>query len=304
MAKELTPITTTAFRVMFYVALEQYQPAERRLIHDDLARRMLPGGLRLAADLFRLKPLRRRFLAMIDRQVPGMSGGFSFCRKRYIDQKLVEALANGIEAVLILGAGLDTRAYRLPPLSSLPIYEVDLPQIIAYKESKIRQILGAVPGYVRLVPIDFDRQELAQVLASHGYSSSQKSFVIWEGVTQYISATAVSSVFTFLASLEPASRLIFTYILKDFIDGTRTHGLEQMYQQTRLKQQIWQFGMRPDQVGPYIGQYGWKEIEQLGPEAFRQRFLTPVGRTDPLLEIERAVYAEKISGLPAAFPDP
>lgn len=291
MENELAPIAYTAYRVMFHVALEQYQPDEHRLIHDDLARQMLPGRLKLLVSLFGFQPLRQGFLSLIERGFPGTRGGF--CRKRYIDDKLVEALGSGIDTVVILGSGLDTRAYRISQLSTLPVYEVDLPQTIAYKERKLRQLYGSVPPHVRLIPIDFDRQTLEDVLKSHGYSLDQKSFFIWEGVTQYISETAVRTVFEFLAKVRPGSRIVFTYIVKDFIDGERTYGLERLYQQTRVKKQIWQFGLQPSQVAAFIGQYSWKEFEQVGADEYRQRYLNPMGRTDAVMEIERMVYAEK-----------
>jgi methyltransferase (TIGR00027 family) len=297
MDSELAPVAFTAFRVMFHVALEQYQPEERRLIHDDLARQMLPGRLRLLASLFGFRPLRQGFLGLIERGFPGTRGGF--CRKRYIDDKLVEAVGSGMDAVVILGAGLDTRAYRLPQLSTLPVYEVDLPQTIAYKARRLQQLYGSLPPHVRLVAMDFDRQTLEDVLNSHGYSPDQKSFFIWEGVTQYISETAVRAVFEFLAQVRPGSRLAFTYIVKDFIDGERTYGLERLYQQTRVKRQMWQFGLEPSQVAAFMGEYSWKELEQIGAEEHRQRYLSPAGRTEAVMEIERVVYAERTANQPA-----
>ena len=206
---------------------------------------------------------------------------------------MAEALDSGVNNVVILGSGLDTRAYRIPQLSNLPVYEVDLPQMIAYKESKLRQLYGSVPPHVRLIPIDFDRQMLEDVLKSSGYSPDQKTFFIWEGVTQYISETAVHTVFEFLSTVKPCSRIVFTYIVKDFIGGEKTYGLERLYQQTREKEQIWRFGMQPSQVAKFLGEYAWKELEQVGADEYRQRYLIPLGRTDAVTEIERTVYAEK-----------
>jgi len=293
MKNELGPIAHTAYRVMFYVALELYQPDEHRLIHDDLARQMLPGRLQLLLSIFSFKPLRQGFLSLIERGFPGTRGGL--CRKRYIDDKLVEALGSGIDAVVILGSGLDTRAYRIPQLSALPVYEVDLPQTIAYKESKLRQLYGSIPAHVRLIPIDFDRQALEDALKNHGYSLDQKSFFIWEGVTQYISETAVRAVFGLLAKVRPGSRIVFTYIVKDFVDGERTYGLERLYQRTRM---MWRFGLQPSQVAAFVGEFSWKELEEVGADEYRQRYLIPMGRTEAVMEIERMVYAEKTTNQP------
>lgn len=277
---------------MFHVALEQYQPDKQRLIHDDLARQMLPGRLRLLLTIFGFKPLRQGFFNLIERGFPGTRG--ALCRKRYIEDKLLEALDSGVDTVVILGSGLDTLAYRLPQLSTIPVYEVDLPKTIAFKESVLRKLYEAVPTHVRLIPLDFDRQVLGDVLKSHGYSADQKSFFIWEGVTQYLFETAVRNVFEFLARVRPGSRIVFSYILKDFIDGERTYGLERLYQQYR---EIWHFGLQPSQVAEFIGKYSWLELEQVGADEYRQRYLNPLGRMERAMEIERMVYAEKTSNV-------
>jgi methyltransferase (TIGR00027 family) len=294
MENNLAPISFTAYRVMFHIALEQYQPVEYRLIHDELAGQMLPPGLQLLVKILGLKPLRQRFLNLMEKASPGMRGSI-LCRKRYIDDKLVEALSTGIDNVVILGSGLDTRAYRIPPLMKLTVYEVDLPKVIVFKERKLRQLYGSIPAHVKLIPIDFDRQSIEDVMKSHSYSLDKRSFFIWEGVTQYISENAVCAIFEFLAKAMPGSRITFTYIVKDFIDGERTYGLERMYQETRQQKQIWQFGLLPSQVVAFIGGYSYKEIEQVGANEYRQHYLQPRERVDAVMEIERMVYAEKIA---------
>ena len=281
-------IAFTAFRVMFYVALEQYQPDGKRLIHDEMAREMLPGRLKLLLNIFRFKPLRQGFLLLMEKGFPGVRGGL--CRKCYINDRLIEAVDSGFDTVVILGSGLDTRAYNIPQLSSLPVYEVDLPQTITYKKNKLRELYGAVPAHVRLVPMDFDKQVLEKALKGYGYSTDQKSFYIWEGVMQYISEPAVRTVFKFLAKVKPGSRIVFTYITRDFIDGGNLHGLDRLSKQTRS---MWHFGLQPTQIDPFIEEYGWKVIEQVGAEEYRQRYLKPLGRTESVMEIERAVVAER-----------
>jgi methyltransferase (TIGR00027 family) len=101
------------------------------------------------------------------------------CRKRYINDQLLEAVGRS-DAVVNLGAGFDMRAYRLPALADMPVWEVDQPENIEPKRLRLRKLFGAVPANVRLVPIDFDHEELGTVLASHGYSMDKRTFVIWE----------------------------------------------------------------------------------------------------------------------------
>jgi methyltransferase (TIGR00027 family) len=216
------------------------------------------------------------------------------CRKRYIDDKLLEAVSAGIQAVVILGAGLDTRAYRLPALGALPVFEVDFPENIAYKRTKLRELYGSVPAHVALVPLDFNSQDLAGGLASHGYRAEHQSFFIWEGVTQYLSEEAVHKTLSLLAQAKAGSRLVFTYVRKDFIDGTARYGLDALYEAYRGKRQLWHFGLEPEQVAALLEQYAWKELEQAGSQEYLLRYLEPLGRVLPVMEIERAVCAEKL----------
>lgn len=236
--------------------------------------------------------MRNRLFALIDRRVPGIRGGI-LCRKRYIDDTLVKSLSQGLRNLVILGAGMDTLAYRNPELTRLQVYEVDLPEIIDAKKAVLIRLFGKVPENVRFVPIDFDRQELGVGLHEIGYSYESESFFVWEGVTQYITEAAVGEVFEFLKNARRGSRLVFTYIRKDFIDGQKMYDLDMLYRQTRLKKEFWQFGLQPDEVRCFLESYGWRELEQVGSEEYQQRYLQPVGRIMPVMEVERSVYAEK-----------
>ena len=217
------------------------------------------------------------------------------CRKRYVDEKMIESLQKGIKNVVILGTGLDPRVYRFSRLPAIQVFEVDLPRNIEYKKKRLKQLYGTIPPQVRLVPIDFSNQDLESVLKEVGYSTDQKSFFIWEGVTEYLSESTVRRIFKFLAKAKPGSRMVFTYIVKDFIEGKRTYGLKSLYQQTRVKGKFFFFGLHPGHVADFLEGYSWKELEQAGTSEYRAKYLKPVGRKDAVMEIERAVYAEKVS---------
>jgi methyltransferase (TIGR00027 family) len=283
----------TSYGPMSVVAVEQNTPEGHRLVHDALAIRFLPPIMKPLVALTRWPSARALMIALVDKRGRGFWGGV-LCRKRYIDDRLLEAVGTGLDAVVNLGAGLDTRAYRLPALSSLPVFEVDFPENIEYKKAKLRQLFGGIPPHVTLVPIDFDSQYLGSVLASYGYRVTYKSFFIMEAVTQYLSEDGIQNTFRFLAQAKTESRLVFTYICKDFIDGIDSHGLQTLYEVYRAKTQLWYFGLAPQQVAAFLEQYAWKELEQVGSHEYILRYLDPIGRAMSVLEIERAVYAEKL----------
>jgi methyltransferase (TIGR00027 family) len=262
-------------------------------VQDQLAYRFLPPGLQAVVSLTRWAPFRKLLFRLSEKRATGIWGGV-LCRKRYIDDRLVEALRAGLEAVVNLGAGFDTRLYRLPGVSALPVFEVDLPANIALKARKLQQILGKVPAHVRLVPVDFTRQDLGSVLQAHGYHSQMQSFFIWEAVTQYLDEPAVRKTFDFFAQAPAGSRLAFTYIRQDFMEGRALRGAEALYRGFRLKEQFWNFGLAPEQVPAFLSPYSWAELEQVGSQEYTERYLQPCGRILPVTEIERLVYAHKV----------
>jgi methyltransferase (TIGR00027 family) len=214
------------------------------------------------------------------------------CRKRYIDEKLIESLPD-IDAVVNLGAGFDTRVYRLPALGRVPAWEIDQPWNIERKRRRLRKLFGAVPRHVTLVPIDFDRQDLGATLAADGYAAAKRTFFNWEGVTQYLREASILATLEFLAHAARGSRLAFTYVRKDFLDGKAMYGQEEAFKRFVMTK-TWLFGMEPDTVESRLNQYGWRIIEHLGYEQLAERYVTPTGRNLASTPIERIVYAEKL----------
>ena len=277
---------------MVLSAIEHHEPPDRRLVDDDLAASFLPKPLRALVRANRFRPIRRMVIAASERTGPGLWANLS-CRKSYIDDNLAESLP-GVEAVVILGAGLDTRAYRLARLGDIPVFEVDLPVNVTRKRAIVSRVFGKVPPSVRLVSIDFERDDLMATLASYGYREDSPTFFIWEGVTQYLTGDAVRATFDQLAQAASGSRLDFTYVRRDFIDGVNLYDAPVLYKKFRLRSQVWKFGLLPEDVEDFLASYGWRLIEQAGPDELMDRYVRPAGRNLTASQIEWSVYAEKI----------
>ena len=286
------PAAQTAFGPMVQAAIEQYEAPQRRLVTDDLALAILPAGQRALVRAMRWPVLRRLTIAAGERAVPG-SWSLITCRKRYIDEKLDQALPN-IDAVVVLGAGMDTRAYRLAHRSDIPVFEVDLPVNIARKQAAVKRAIGGVPASVQLVPLDFERDDLIDTLTDHGYRTDSRTFFIWEGVTQYLTENAVRATLNALQPAPAGSRLVFTYVRKDFIDGLNMYGAAILYKRFRQRQQVWRFGLDPDVVSGFVAEYGWRLDEQAGPEYYLRNYIEPAGRDLTASQLEWAAYAHKI----------
>ncbi len=275
------------------VAIEQNFPEDTRLINDDLAGRILPFGARVWVWLTRPSWMRDWMVGLSEKKTPGVWAIFP-CRKRYIEEKVAEAMVDQAETVVNLGAGFDTLAYRLPALAEVPVWEVDQPDNIDAKRSRLEKVLGEVPAHVTLVSMDFDSEDLAGVLASNGYALDQRSFFILEAVTQYLTEAGNQSTFDFLAKAPAGSRLVFTYVRKDFIEGKVLYGNEYFYRRAVLKDKMWLFGIDPEDVADFLGRYGWGVLEHLGYEELAEMYVKPTGRKLESLALERVVYAEKL----------
>lgn len=272
-------------------AVEQNQPRDRRLLDDDLAELFLPFPLRWLTGAARSMVLRRLVIGASERfsrvQWANLSG-----RRRFIDRKLEETL-NDIDAVVILGAGLDTRAYRLTRQVRVPVFEVDLPVNIARKARTARRVLGELPLSVRLVALDFEHDDLLTALAEHGYLTDYRVFFICEGLTQYLTEAGVRRTLEGLRAAAPGSRAVFSYVHKDFIDGTNRRGARTLYRSVRQRRQLWHFGLQPDAVAGFLAGYGWRLVEQAGPDDLVRAYIEPTGRKLKASQIEWSAYAEK-----------
>jgi len=277
---------------MVLAAVEQNEPPGRRLVDDDLAALFLPGALRWLVAATRWAPVRRLMIRGSEFTGPGLWANLA-CRKRFIADKLRDALG-GIDAVVILGAGLDTRAYLLTRQVRIPVFEVDLPINIARKAETVRRVLGGPPLSVRLVALDLERDDLLTSLAEHGYHTEYRAFFICEGVTQYLSEDTVRRTLEGLRAAAPGSRLVFTYVRRDFIEGKNLYGTRTLYRNVRQRKQLWRFGLEPDDVAAFVGEYGWRLVEQAGPDELCERYVAPTGRSLKASQLEWSAYAEKL----------
>jgi methyltransferase (TIGR00027 family) len=276
---------------MVLAAVEHNEAPERRLVDDDLAQSFLPSGLRALVGLTRLRPLRSAMIAASERSGPGLWASI-VCRKRFIDERISDPISE-IDAVVILGSGLDTRGYRIARYSELPVFELDQQINIERKKVTVERVLGAVPASVRLVSVDFEHDDVMTALADNGFRDTGRTLFIWEGVTQYLTPEAVHSMFERLRAVAPGSRLIFTYVHQDFIDGTHLYGAEAVYRKFRRRAQIWKSGFVPERVEEILRGYGWRLFEQAGPSYYRDLYIRQTGRKISASPIEWTALAVK-----------
>jgi methyltransferase (TIGR00027 family) len=138
------------------------------------------------------------------------------CRSRYAEDRLARASGAGVTQYVLLGAGLDSFAYRGGPLAGRArVFEVDHPASQEFKRAALAAARVEAPGNVRYVPADLARDDLARCLDAAGFDAAAPAVVAWLGVTMYLTADAVAETMTAVARFAPGTELIADYLLPE-----------------------------------------------------------------------------------------
>jgi methyltransferase (TIGR00027 family) len=185
-------------------------------------------------------------------------------RTRYIDDALEKALAGGTRQIVILGAGFDSRAYRFAKeLKGAKVFEVDYPPTQDYKKKRIREVLGSIPRQAVFVPIDFTKEKLGTVLRKAGYSTTQKSLFIWEGVTYYLPPEAIDDTLHFAATHSArGSALIFDYFFSSFLNDPEP-SFRRLRERLASLGEPFIFGFPDGRLAEFLAQRGLKLVDDL-----------------------------------------
>jgi methyltransferase (TIGR00027 family) len=209
------PSRTAEYMALFR-ALESTQPASERLFEDRAAASFLRPRLRAVALAARFRPARSLILALIDRRWPGprLSG---VVRTRVIDDFVTGTMQAGCTQLVLLGAGYDTRATRLPAAAANTTFEIDHPTTQARK----RATLSHVSERIRYVPLDFEHDPLQPALRDAGLDQTQRACVLWEGVFSYLTPEAIDATLAALVqACAPHSQILLTYVDQRYLDTT------------------------------------------------------------------------------------
>ena len=260
----------TAMGIAVLRAAEMDKPADERICSDPLARRFIPAWF-----FYFMKLL----LATGYAELRGAGiVGFILARCRYMDDVLSDALEQGLQQLVILGAGFDSRAYRFDRLrNGVRVFEVDHPATQQAKLRKLTRILepGGLPGYVTFVPVDFTYQTLDARLPECGYSDRLKTLFIWEGVTMYLDAPAVDATLAFVSHHSaPGSAVVFDYMYQAVLDG-RAKGHSEVSSMRRYRdfsQEVLNFGIEAGQIEAFLAARGFAQVRNVTGADLHERY--------------------------------
>lgn len=215
-------------------------------------------------------PRLSRFL--IDRLVPGAFGYFN-ARTRYFDDVLLQEAARGLDQLVVLGAGFDSRSLRFASqLRAARVFEVDRPEVLQTRSERLAGVQRN--PHAVAVPIDFEHDDLAQVLLAHGFvSRGARSLFLWEGVTYYLPERSVDGVLARVEMLtQPPSSIVFDYVTHAFFQGDlRAYGARQLAYGWRSLGNVHRSGVAD--VRALLAAHGFRLREELDPAALERRYL-------------------------------
>ena len=253
-------------------AIESTRKQSRRLFNDPMAKWFLSSSFRIVAGLSRLPGIYNIFIGIIDRRWPGARTS-GVARTRAIDDLTIEALSNGTKQIVLLGAGFDSRPYRLNGMESAIIYEVDHPATSSRKQAIVRRFSVRTPANVKFVPMDFDKDDLGTELSGAGFKSSLSTFIIWEGVSNYLTSEAVDKTFLWCGGASAAGKVVFTYIDQEVLTNPRSfYGTARISDLLEGVGEKWTFGMDPSELGHYLERMHLKLENDYNAIQYREKY--------------------------------
>lgn len=285
-------VSTTLFR-----ALESIRPAKERVLFDPYAIRFLSGKPKFILNtrfLISGRLLNKIINGLLARVIPGGTN-YVIVRARYIDDYLNQCIEDGIEQLVLLGAGYDSRAFRFAALAQrVKVFEIDHPDSQRNKKEIVRKIFGCLPDHVIYVPVDFEKTKLGVSLFAHGYDKKKKTLFIWEGVTVYISREAVEETLAFVANNSgEGSSIIFDYIYKSAIDGGIKEA-ENMKTQAAEASESFKFGIKEGAAEEFLTKRGFDNVKNMNAKSLEERYFKGTNRKScPFYDIVHATVSPR-----------
>ena len=187
-------------------------------------------------------------------------------RSRYAEDCLAEAVRRGTRQYVILGAGLDSFAYRNPFAGSgLQVYEVDHPNTQAWKRARLQAAGIDLPASLTFVAIDFERETIAEAMSRSGFDAGAATFISWLGVTVYLAREAVLRTLAWVASLGPGSEIVFSYVTTSAPEGSAVApALSSLAARAASQGEPWVTFFEPAALVRELQQLGFAEVEDFG----------------------------------------
>ena len=271
-------------------AFESSKDPDERVCYDPFARLFLPSGYTVIG---KYEVPEKAALDIFKNLVPGFHE-FFIARTKYIDDCLKESIKDGLEQLVILGAGYDSRAYRFTELKEgIKVFEVDHPATQDIKKEKLHEIFQVLPDHVTYIPVDFHKENFQTILSANGYDRHLKTLFIWEGVSMYLQPEAVDETLLFVSqNTAKGSRLIFDYTYREVVSGTydRKEAKEWLNVAKKSNEPLL-FGIGTGELEQFLTERGFCNIINATSEYFNSNYFVGINKgrqSTPILSIAHA----------------
>jgi methyltransferase (TIGR00027 family) len=221
---------------------------------------------------------------------------FMIARTAFFDAVVQQALRENVPQIVFLGAGYDSRPYRFRDLlQDTRIFELDARPTQQRKQKLLEQASIPVPAQLAFVPINFNTDNLKEVLLGAGFNTDQRALFVWEGVTYYLSAEAVEDTLSFVSfNSPPGSSIAFDYaaLSPEAIDDEGAKRLRERIRSDCPGEPI-RFGIHRDTLASFLSERGYAIIEHLSANEMERKYLVLrdgsfVGRVPALFRLLHA----------------
>jgi methyltransferase (TIGR00027 family) len=199
---------------------------------------------------------------------------FIAARSNLAETWLAQGVAErAVTQVVVLGAGLDTFAYRHPLARSLKVFEVDHPDTQAWKRRRLAEAAVAAPETLTFAPVDFERDQLLDGLVAAGFDPEMRSFFVWLGVVPYLTETAIRTTLATIAGLPGGAEVVF-----DYADPPHTLAPEQQARHAVRAERVaaigepWLSYFDAGDLRALLLDRGFTAVEDLGPPELAERY--------------------------------
>jgi methyltransferase (TIGR00027 family) len=206
------------------------------------------------------------------------------------------AAGEGLEQLVIMGAGYDTRAYRIAELAGkVRVFEIDHPDTQIVKKEKIREIFGTVPDYVTYVAVDFETQDLGSRLVESGYSPAKKTLFLMEGLLMYLPVEAINQMLAFIAQNSgQGSAILFDCSARAAPGGPGPDVQKAMGEHTASNGEPIRFTIPPEGIVAFLAHRNFSRVRTVGWKEYREMYFTGKNRDRVLYRPLTFNYAMKM----------
>ncbi len=284
------PGCKTAEGVAIHRFVESQRPEGERICYDPYAVHFLSPELLefRARNPDKVKAIQEQY----ERFFPGLGNSIR-AKSRYFDDFVMKSIDEGIEQLVILGAGYDSRAYRIDGLKKIVTFEIDHPATQMVKTEKVKKIFGSLPDHVVYVPADLGREDFGKRLLEMGYDRSKKTLFIMEGVIFYIPPKMVDEILSFIVKNSgKGSAVLFDYFPQSVIDGSSELEVgRNIHNHLAQIGEPLQFGIKEGMVETFLAERGFSRIQGVTSEDYKRSYFRGVNKDRAVCSLMSFVHA-------------